>query len=327
MSLLAVQTAEADKKTEFPTEATLYRHTRRPEWGLAILAGQEEDRRSYQFEDGKLRKIGKGYYALLEPVEEIDGPEDIVRANLREAAKVNENRPKGELQEAVAPFEEQLALFAKLYPGGFEDPSWIADHRGSEDRAALKRHREPSMAAAQEVLAGDRCRLLLEEDRHAELAESVMDVLAGTDLVPIAHVKTLRRFDEDEMRAYAEAVATLVHGEGPFDGHFRSYLQTMENLLGGRPSWRSATALLALTHPQEHVSVRRSAFLRQAGSIAPAGRYTRKPGLGSYKAFRRVALGVKKRLEGAGQEPRDLLDVHDFVWATLRKSALEHLGA
>lgn len=327
---MALQTPEATQKIEPDLgpdgEIQLYRHSRRPEWGLAILAEDEEERRAYQFEDGKLRKIGKGYYDLMEEVHEIDGRADMVRKNLAEAAKINRNRDDQDLKEPVAPFEEQLALFKKLYPKGFQDPKWIEDHRGT-DGADLKRHRDPTVAAAQEVLAVDRCRLLIEEDRHAELAESVMDVLAGTDLVPISHVKTLRRLDENEMKEYAEAVAKLIHGEGPYDAHFKAYLATLEKLLGGRPSWRVATCLLALMHPQEHVSVRRSAFVRQAGSIAPAGRYTRKPRLGSYKSYLRVALGVKKRLEGAGYEPRDLLDVHDFIWATLRKSALEHLGA
>jgi len=75
------------------------------------------------------------------------------------------------------------------------------------------------------------------------------------------------------------------------------------------------------------VSVRRSAFARQAGSIAPTARYTRKAQVGAYKNYRRVALGVKKRLIEAGHEPRDMLDIHDFVWDTLRTSALDDLGS
>ena len=36
----------------------LYQHIKRKDWGLAIMAWQRDDRRAYQFEDGKLRTNG-----------------------------------------------------------------------------------------------------------------------------------------------------------------------------------------------------------------------------------------------------------------------------
>lgn len=326
--VLATQTLQTpqNKGAEPPTQ--LYRHSRRPEWGLALLVWEKQGRRAYQFEDGNLRKIREGYYTLLDPVdsESHDGPTEAVRSNLQAAVKARRGGTAKKIQKPVCAFEEQIALFTRLYPKGFQDPEWISDHRGEEGGSDLKRHREPSIAAIREALDPSLCQSLIEEGRHAEITESVLDVLAGTDLVPISHVKTMRRLDEEESARYAEVVVELIHGEDPFDNRFRGYLQMLEQFLGGRPSWRIATALLALSNPHEHVAVRRSAFLRQAGSIAPTGNYTRKPKVSSYKSFRRVAVGVKKRLEGAGHEPRDLLDVHDFIWATLRKSALDHLG-
>jgi hypothetical protein len=140
-------------------------------------------------------------------------------------------------------------------------------------------------------------------------------------------VKTLRKLNEDDKRALAEAAADLLHGERRFEERFGDYLQLLTRFLGGPPSWRVATALPALVHPDEHVSVRRSAFARQAGSIAPTARYSRKAKVSSYRNFHRVAIGVKERLEAAGHKPRDMLDVHDFVWTTLRNSSLDDLGA
>jgi len=292
---------------------------------MAILAWEKESRRAYQFEDGTLRKIKKGYYDLLDKVEDYDGPADAVRSNLRAAIKSHKGTIEREILEPVCAFKEQIGLFEKLYPKGFADPQWIEDHRGDPEKASLKRHREGSITAMQEALDPSRAKQLLKEGGHAELAESVMDVLAGTDLVPIAHVKTLRGMEEEETKEYAEAVFQLVHGEGEFDGHYKEYLSVLKRVLGARPSWRVATCILALMYPQEHISVRRSAFIRQAGSIAPTGKYSRKPRLTSYKSYRQVAFGVRKRVEAAGHEARDLLDIHDFIWATLRKSALQHL--
>lgn len=309
------------------TDGDLYRHVKRPEWGVAILAWERHDTRAYQFEDGRLRKIRKGYYKLLEPVDDFEGPEEAVRDNLARAVQTTGDDGSRVVQKPVATFDEQIALFDKLYPEGFQDPEWIEQHRGDPDGAALKRHREPSVADAKEALSAERCAALIAEGAYETLSESIIDVLAGTDLVPISHVKTLRRLDDEEKQAHAEAVADLLYGDRRFEERFGDYLDLMTDLLGGRPSWRVATALPALVQPEQHVSVRRSAFARQAGSIAPTARYSRKAKVASYKNFRRVAIGVKKRLESAGHSPRDMLDVHDFVWETLRNSALDHLGA
>ncbi len=317
---LAVPTKTAD---DLPDQ--LYRHATKPEWGLAVLAWERHGKRAYQFEDGRLRKIQEGYYDLLEPVEEGDRPLDHVRTNLKAAITSVQNGQKPKVLKPVCSFEEQIELFTKLFPEGFSDPRWIDEKRGSAEGHALKRHRVPSIIAAREALDPAVAEPLIQEGRQGELAEAVLDVLAGTDLVPLAHVKPLRRLDEEERAEYAEVVFDLAHGEDPLDDRFRTYLRMLTRLAGKRPSWRVATALLALTHPDSEVAVRRSAFIRQAGSIAPTGAYTRKPKVTSYRSFRRLALTVKARLEAAGQEPADLLDVHDFIWTTLRKSALEHL--
>ncbi|TVP59364.1 MAG: hypothetical protein EA351_01665 [Gemmatimonadales bacterium] len=303
----------------------LYRHSQKPEWGMALLAWERNSRRAYQFEDGKLRKIRKGYYDLLDPVDPSEVPTTAVLANLQAAIKALKGGSDQTVQKAVCTFEQQLNLFTKLYPKGFDDPKWAEDKRGTATGSSLKRHREPSLEAAKEALDPSRSASLIEEGRHGELTESILDVLAGTNLVPLSHVKALRRLDEEESAEYAEVVFNLVHGDEPLEDRFRKYLKMLTRFLGGRPSWRTSTALLALTHPQTEVAVRRSAFIRQAGSIAPTGTYSRKPRVASYLSFRRVALGVKTRLEAAGHEPADLLDVHDFIWTTLRKSALDHL--
>ncbi|TVR51672.1 MAG: hypothetical protein EA421_15055 [Gemmatimonadales bacterium] len=321
---MATQTLNVPDPQPGEASSPLYRHSQKPEWGLALLAWERNGRRAYQFEDGNLRKFQEGYYDLLDPVEEVDDSVSAVRANLQAAVRARRDGSEQKVQQAVCTFEQQVALFTKLYPKGFADPQWKADKRGSVSGSALKRHREPSLVAMKEALDPSRAGGHIEEGSHEELTESILDVLAGTDLVPLSHVKNLRRLDEEESREYAEAAFHLAHGEGSFDERFRAYLAVLARLLGGRPSWRVATALPALLFPREEVAVRRSAFVRQAGSIAPTGNYSRKARATSYRNFRRMARKVRDRLEGAGHEPADLLDVHDFIWTTLRKSALDH---
>ena len=320
---LSVPTSKNETTTEIPPE--LFRHTIRPEWGMAVLVRDKKGRRTYQFEDGKVRKFRKDYFDLLEVVEPHDGS-STTHAGLVQTYKDGKGRDSGGTQRervrAVGPFVDQVRLFERLYPEGFAGQAWIDRHRGGGEGPSLKRHREGSMAMAREVLSVERCASLVSDGDHARLAEGIVEVLGSTTLVPATHVKLVERLDDAERKDYAGAVANLLWGEGSFDTHFRNYLQTLRLMIGKRPSWRVATALQALVHPDEHVCVRRTAFARQAGALAPRLRYSKRPGVKSYTNYRKVAEAVKSQLEVAGHEPRDFLDVHDFVWTTLRKSAI-----
>ncbi len=284
-----------------------------------------DDTRAYQFEDGRLRKIRKGYYKLLEPAGVPDDRAEHLRDNLRQVASASGDDTDPKVQDAVCPFSAQVALFTQLYPGGFEDPEWIEEHRRT-DGTPLKRHRTPISAEARDALSPARCEEALSSDGHQDFLEVIANLLARTDLVPVSHAKVLRGLDPDEKHRYVESVVDLLHGERRYEERFKDHVETLEALFGERPNWRVATVLPGLVHPQEQVVVRRSAFVRQAGSVAPTARYSRRARVGAYRNFRRVAVGVRERLNAAGHEPRDLLDVYDFIWTTLRTSALEHLG-
>lgn len=313
------------KETEAGPDSPLYRHTKRPQWGVAILIDEGPKARTYQFEGGRRRKIRKGYYKLLEPVESLGDREDLVREELLRLAEATEGGTKRKTLDPVASFLEQVDLFTSLYPEGFNDPEWIEDHRETDGRA-LKRHRTPISEEAKEALSAARCEEAIAAGNYDEFGKIIADLLARTDLVPISFAKSLRGLESDEMKKHVEAVARLLHGEGRHQDRFRNYVMTLSEIFDAKPKWRSATVLSALVHPDEHTVVRHSAFLRQAAVIAPTARYTRRARPGSYRNFLRVAKGVRERLESAGHEPRDLLDVYDFIWTTLRSSALEHLG-
>lgn len=317
---------EATNETDTPEEDdTLYRHKKRPQWGVAILAWEKDSRRAYQFEDGRLRRIKKGYYELMEPAEDVERSRDTIVSSLKNALKTNRGKTTTKVQDQVAPFSDQVDLFETLYPKGFQDEKWIEDHRRSSGRA-LKRHREPVVDDTRDLLSKERCDELIEGGRHEDLVESALDILAATSLVAISHVKSLRRISDEEKVQFAERIRDLLHGEGDFEERMEAYLDFLTEVFAGRPSWRLATALPALMYPEEHVCVRRSAFTRQAGAISPMARYSKRASVRSYKNFRRVAQVVKKRLEKKNHEPRDFLDIYDFIWDTLRDSALDHLG-
>jgi len=314
------------KATRADADSPLYRHSKRPQWGIGILTREGPRSRTYQFEGGGRKKIRKGYYQLLETVDDLGEREQALRQSLLRQADARRTGTPNKTLEPVATFAEQVELFTSLYPEGFQDPSWIEDHRESEGRT-LKRHRTSVSSEAREALSAARCEEALAAGSHTELGEVIADLLARTDLVPVSFAKAIRGLDAEETEKFVVAAVELLHGEGEYQDRFRAWVMTLAELFDARPKWRAATVLPALVHPNSHTVVRRSAFRRQAAVVAPSARYSKRARPGSYVNFLRVAQGTRERLSEAGHEPRDLMDVYDFIWTTLRSSALEHLGS
>ena len=91
-------------------------------------------------------------------------------------------------------------------------------------------------------------------------------------------------------------------------------------------SWLLATALPALVKPQEHMCIRASAFSHQLAWLAPRVQLSKEPGGRMYARVREVALSLRAALEARELAPRDLLDVHDFIWETLRPAARKRIA-
>ena len=73
---------------------TLYAHSKRPRWGFAILAWEGREQRRYQFQDGQLRTFKRGYYELLEEVEDpVERAVDIVR-DLKAMLRIERGPPR-----------------------------------------------------------------------------------------------------------------------------------------------------------------------------------------------------------------------------------------
>lgn len=302
---------------------TLYRHETRPQWGLALMAWDSADKCAFQFDDGKLRVFKKGFHHLMKPVQVDEAVEKRVATELEDTLEANGSRRRKPL-EPTYPFSDQLAIFEKLYPEGFRGDKWTKKHRGV-DGGRLKRHRSRAVEAAQEKLSEAELQTLVEEGREQEIVDRAIEVLKLTNLARLGRVKGLDELEGDDRKEAGRRIQDLLYGDDRFGARFRAWTRTLRANLPNRPSWRLTTALPALVHPEDHVCVRRSAFKRQAAIFGPSRLYSRKPKRTAYENYRRVARATKERLEDEGYSPRDLLDVHDFIWATLRPSAKKHL--
>ena len=86
------------------------------------------------------------------------------------------------------------------------------------------------------------------------------------------------------------------------------------------------TVLPALVRPNVEIAVRRKVFLAQARTVSPNRTFKVRPAPRTYVRYRRMAEKVQERLKEAGLQPRDLMDVHQFIWETLRPKGQEILS-
>ena len=304
----------------------LYIHRKRPNWGRAILAWEQGEKRGYQFEDGRLRIFKKGFYDMFDVVDAPEDDDSTLVSTLRSRARLiierRDQAAEGNAStiEAPYPFEDQLKIFINVYPNGFTDESWTKDRRGEGAGRRLKRHRDPAIAQARADLAEDKVRDHLAAGDAAAIINAIVDNLQNCDLVQRSKTKSIERLQGAEATELAEAFVGMLYSEEPMSTRFKRYVDAMPS-----NDWRVITAPLALVQPEEHVCVRPSVFRKQAASIAPRSIYTARPSIHSYRDMRRMAQATFKQLEEAGQEPRDLLDIYDFIWITLRPSAEKHL--
>jgi hypothetical protein len=308
-----------------------YQHSKRPEWGYAIQAWEKARKRAYQFEDGSLRVLRQGFYSLMH---EVDPPEEagsllrglrrLAQQGAEAAAAPAEKKPS---LVARMPWSDQLIIFTTMYPKGFQDDQWVADCRGLETSRRLKRHREAVLRDASEILTEERLVDAIENDGHEAMIADLRTMLGATNLVGARYVEALGGLNPVRTVSFVEGIREILYGPRKFGARFGHWLDVHKVCLGGKVSWGAATVLPGICFPEEHVCVHKTAFLAQAGELAPAGSYSKSPTLVGYAAMQNLAQEAASRLRGDGHEPRDLMDVRDFIEVTMRPSAVKHLPA
>jgi hypothetical protein len=310
-------------RTSQEQPASIFRHCKRGDWGLALLLWERDGKRGFQFEDGEVRIIAEDYYRLLEEAPGSD-PE-IVESLAGMAAKAGHQSPakskRARAADAPKP-PDQLAVFLDRYPGGFEDPAYVKKHRGGAGRR-LKRHRQPAIDEAQELLSKEAIDACIASGKHDEVFSRWIDVLSGTDLVSKSHLDPLKKTRPTQ--ELAQAMCELLHGDASIAERFDLFLQELGRSGFRTSSWPLLTTALALVHPTLHVCIRPSVFETQARSIAPALGTAGQPGGERYSQYLEMCLGLRDQLIELGGNPQDLLDLYDFVWLTLRPAENDSL--
>ncbi len=319
-----VATEQATETTATPnvrrsSGATVYRHRKRPSWGLAAFLWEREGKRGYQFQDGMVRVFKEGFFDMMVP---IDAPKDpaAARSVRRLAARKKAGQSIG--SKPVPRVADQIALFMSQYPEGFAGAAWKKEVRGQGAKRDLKRHRDRPVQLAKDLWNRDALAEAIEMERWATVQERVVEVLRVTDLVSKKEVDKLAALEPSKTLAWC--LYNLLYGEEDHSKNFEAFVREVGKM-GLKVSWQLITALPALAHPNEHVCVRPSVFKEQAKMVKPKMKAGTKPKASDYGQYLEVMAVVLDELKAAGREPRDMLDVAQFVWITLRPSARERL--
>lgn len=307
-------------KTMDPEER-LFRHKKKPDWGVGLWVREERHRRRLRFEDGEMRAFREGYYDMLVPVDgtRIDVDDVYQRIASEHELLAQEAREAKPVKPPVMSFEEQILVFKELYPNGFADEDYLDAHRkpmgGSSSR---KSHVDLSIERVQKELAEPVLKAALDEGRGTDIHTTVVGLLQGTSLVTPKRLKLVANLPESDHFAFAQALYGLLHGEGRYRERFEHWLRTLGQMSGSDVNWPLLTALPALMYPERHVALKARVFQLQARSLAPSERLKKAPTRRGYRKGRRVALATEKALKEAGMKPNDMFDVSYFIWDTLR---------
>ncbi len=305
---------------------TLYIHSKRPEWGLAIMARTGRKKNRYLFQDGRMRAFPVKFCHFMQPA---DKPLDVAERVAKQLASQLDGH-SFENPPAASPsrsdrvsLEDQIKIFGKLFPGGFQDPDYIKTVRYADKRR--KRHRDPAVEDARAQLSADNLEAMIAAEDYAGVMATVKRVIDGTSLCSTRDKSVLGELPEELYGDFATAVRDLLHGESAFFDRFTRIMAVLDHDRAGRVTWPLATVLPALLDPDHHVVVKPSVFRKQAEWMAPRLPYNKLPNAGLYERFRRMAAAVGEKLTEAGHPPRDMFDVYDFIWSTLRPKALKLL--
>jgi hypothetical protein len=305
---------QAFRDTSLPS---LFAHATRKDWGIGVLVWDDGGKRGYLFENGEERTMASGFHELMRKVEHPSPDQQAVSRRLQRmlAARPGESSPSG-----TAPtFAQQLVRFHEVYPGGLLDPKWVRQIRGEGAEQPNPQHRAVLLQDAQEQLSVNVLDSFLANQHFEQLWESVMRVLdRATDLVPAAQLKKLKLARPGQSRELAVAVRELLHGTDPQAQRFDRYVAALTARAGEPARWEVATALSAIVNPKDDVCVHPKIFGLQLKAIGLQSVVGARPGGATYARLLAVARDVAKKLDEQGEQPRDLLDIHDFMRITLK---------
>ncbi|MBL8949917.1 MAG: hypothetical protein JNK82_04010 [Myxococcaceae bacterium] len=230
------------------------------------------------------------------------------KASATSAAK-KRSAAKTAKKAVFASLAEQLALFERLFAGGFGGEAFVKDARGPVDAG---------VALAQELLSSK----VFSGEANERVFENAQQLLAQTNIAHPVFEGSLpfKSIPEADRPAAVAALKELLHGSGEYGerlARFAAALNLRDKKGAARKvTWPLATVFGALFDPKNNTPVKTTAFTSQARTLGYELERSSNLDAAAYTKFLEVAVKTRDALVTAGQQPRDLLDVYTFITRT-----------
>lgn len=310
-----------------PPQPLTMKHETMPAWGVGLVVQDLPNHWVIFFEHAGEKKFVKAMAKVLSPVKlEAD---ELAKLQTRATGRRPKAGPKPSLKlrtgkkpaakKSSAPrfakFEDQLALFEKLFAGGFQGEAFTKEERGVI--GADEEYKEGAIAMAQAKLSAAAFASASPDD----LFKAAQEVLSATNIVfPIEGPIPFRQLAGDDRTKAMAALKDVLHGSGDYGERLERFAAAI-NLKdskgeGKKVTWPLATVFGALFDPKQHTCVKPTAFAAQAVTLGLTVQKTQALNAAGYKMFLEVATRTQALLKEAGAQPRDLVDVYTFIWRT-----------
>lgn len=303
-----------------------FTHNKQPDWGVGLILHNLPEHWVLFFENGGEKKFAKKVAdAMLTPAK-IDA-EKLAALTARASGRKPKAAPKpssGLVKKKVARgagprfanITEQLAVFEKLYPGGFTGDAYSKEERGVADNNE-NGDKEFGVSLAQKTLSKE----AFASGTTDSLYEAALAVLKATTIVfPIEGAIPFKSLTGADREAAVAAIKDLMHGGGTYGDRIAKFAAALHlkdsKGVAKKVTWPLATVWLGLFDPRQYTCVKPTAFAGQGQTVGIAADKSAPLNTDGYGKFLEVVQKTQAALVAAGQQPRDLLDVYTFIWRT-----------
>jgi hypothetical protein len=292
---------------EFPG---LFCHRTRADWGVSVLSGERDGKRTYLFEGGEERVMGSGAHDMMLKITTLTTEQRNTLARLTALVAGRRGLPASAKTASVV-LLDQLTVLRRTFPRGMVDAEWQNEKRAGQARATL-------VPQAQDLLSLKTLDAQLEAQQFDAVWASASKVLVDTGWVL---ADQLIPTQAPGVALLAGAVRELLYGSANIEQRVDRFSVAFEAAFRRPPRWEITTGLLTLVSPDSHVLVDLASFRKQLRILGSKGTLPQSPTGPGYVRCVNAARIVASKLTEHGEVPQDLLDVHDFIRFTLKASA------
>ena len=291
---------------------TCVHHRKLPEWGLGIVLGVPAGKKVDVFfenhpSNGVVRLMADP--AMLETTSE--APTDRLKAYLEALPKASRRGSKARTKSPprqAGTQQEAIDRFLALFPGGFNDPVYLAEERNYKLEASTLFSRLLSREIRMECIR---------EQRVEALVDAALQVDGSTNLISPFEKAALRDGLKDQQAAlsFFGALSALIDSPAPSAGHFETLARAVQALPAAKGrvfTWPIVTMFPFLASPGQYLFLKPESTRNEAARLRHDLRYDPAPNWVTYASALAMAETLQAELTGFGC--RDMIDVQSFIY-------------